>query len=982
MRTGPADRGISDAAAKAPSAQWRRPAVPDLPSGTVTLLFTDVQGSTRLLQQLGDRYADVLAEHRRLLREAADRAGGREVDTQGEAFLFVFPRARDAVAAAVRGQQALLEYAWPAGAAVHVRMGLHTGEPRRTGEGYVGLDVHRAARIAAAGHGGQILLSQTTRDLVDADLPAGAGVRDLGEHRLKDLERPERIFQLVHQGLPSDFPRLKTLDTLPNNLPRLPSLFIGREQELAAVQQFLAATPLLTLTGTGGAGKTRLAIQAAAVLLPQFSDGVWLVELAPVSDPALVPQAVASALGVQEGPGRGLLAAVVEYLRPRELLLIFDNCEHLLGASAQLADTILRSSPRVRILATSREGLGVAGEMTYRVPSLSLPEPERIPPADEMQRYEAIRLFVERARYGQPAFGLTAQNAAAVLQICQRLDGIPLAIELAAARIRAFSPDQLARRLDDRFHLLAGASRTALPRHQTLRATMDWSWDLLADPERALLRRLAVFNGGFMLEAAEAVCAGDGIEAGDVPGLLSRLVDKSLVVADEHGGDLRYRLLDTVRQYTRDRLLETAEADRIRSNHVAFFLALAEDAEPRLGGSAQVEWFARLGEEHDNLRAALEWAAASRDTEAALRIASALWWFWYVRGYFTEGLRWFEAALAADAPAALRCRALSRAAVLAWRLGDIGRGAALAQEAYALCTGVADKRGMALSLISLAAVHLGDPEAGEPLCAESLALFREAGDRWGMGLALVIWGVLTLNRGDYAGATRLFEERLALARTLGDRRSAGNTAYWLGRASLAVSDDASASALAEDGLAHARDFKDTGTESALLSILGRVALHARDFARARARSEESLALSQQIGERFATPLPLTTLGILAALDGDYDRACALLCESLVARRNLGDRAGMPESLEALASVALADGQGTRAAILLGAGQALRQSTGVGRPAAEQEAYDSAAGRARAALGEPAWNEAYEVGRRMSVGEVLAYALREATDTGT
>jgi len=433
--------------------------MPSLPTGTVTFLFTDIEGSTRLLQSLGDtRATDVFEEHRRLLRQAIATSGGQELQDQGDGFLFVFQRAHDALLAVVAAQRAITTHPWPDGAGLRVRMGLHTGEPVATPDGYVGVDVHRAARISAAGHGGQILLSQTTHDLIDRQLPEGVGFRDLGAYRLKDLQLPERIFQLLHPNLPADFPALKSLATLPNNLPIQLTSFIGRDRELAKVKRLVKTARLLTLTGVGGSGKTRLALQAAADLLDDFPDGAWLVELAPLADPGLVPQTAASVLKVTEQEDQPLLTTLIEHLRSKQTLLILDNCEHLLSAAAALVDALLRACPHLRVIATSREALGITGETTTPVPSLALPDLRQLPPLETLEQYEAVRLFIDRAMLVQQTFSLTPANAPAVAQLCHRLDGMPLAIELAVARVKVLPPEEIAARLSDRFRLLDARS--------------------------------------------------------------------------------------------------------------------------------------------------------------------------------------------------------------------------------------------------------------------------------------------------------------------------------------------------------------------------------------------------------------------------------------------------------------------------------------------------------------------------------------------
>jgi len=743
-----------------------------LPTGSVTFLCADIEGFTRLPQQLGDRYADVLTDHRRLLRTAIHNLGGREVNTQGDACFFAFPRARDALSAAVAALRAIHRYPRAAGSTLRVRMGLHTGEPLSAGADYTGLDVRRAARICAAGNGGQILLSQTVRDLVGDDVPKDVSLRDLGQHRLKDLALPQHLFQVVHPHLPSEFPPLRTLDVLPHNLPIQLTSFIGREREIAQVKGFLSTTRLFTLTGAGGAGKSRLAFQVAAEALEDFADGVWIVELASLADPALVPQAIASVLSVPEQPGRPLKDTLADALRHKALLLVLDNCEHLQPACALLVDVLLRRCPQLRILATSRAALGVPGETLWRIPSLSLPDHGRVPSLVDLQQYEAVRLFVERARAGQPTFALTPDSAPAVGEVCQRLDGIPLAIELAAARTRVLAVEQIAARLDDRFRLLTGGS-APLPRHQALLATMDWSYGLLAEQERILLRRLSVFAGGWTLEAAEAVCAGEGVEERDILDLLTQLVDKSLVVMETQRSEARYRLLETVRQYGRDRLQEVGEAASVRRRHQNWYLQLAERADTRVRGPEENVWLKRVEVEHDNLRAALELSKAEEDgAETELRLARALEWFWYLLGHWSEGRARLENAIARrkDASPSNLPKVLVGTARLAYRQGDLGRTKALCEQGLTLCRKLGDKSGTAQFLIWSAIVAIAEArhEEAAPLLEESLALCREIGDRWWAVEALAILGTLATLQGDYERASTFHTESLAVSRETGN----------------------------------------------------------------------------------------------------------------------------------------------------------------------------------------------------------------------
>jgi predicted ATPase/class 3 adenylate cyclase len=757
-----------------------------LPTGTVTFLFTDIEGSTALLQRLGDRrYAEVLAEHQRLLRDAFAEGNGQEIDTQGDAFLVAFPRARDAVATAVAAQQALVKHPWPDGASLRVRMGLHTGEPVSEAGGYVGLDLHRAARICSAGHGGQILLSRTVGDLSAAELPPGVSLRDLGTHRLKDLKEPTHLFQVVHPDLPSDFAPLRSLDVLPNNLPRQLTSFIGREKEMAEVKRLLLTAYLVTLTGFGGAGKTRLALQAAAEVVEDYPEGVWLAELAPIADPFLVPKTVASALNVREQPGRDMTETMIAVLRHKALLLVLDNCEHLVAACRDLAAALLRACPKVRILATSREGLGVPGETLWRVPSLSAPKDiSHLPATKELVLYDAVRLFADRAVATAPGFTVTSENAPAVAQVCQRLDGIPLAIELAAARVKVLAVEQIVARLDDRFRLLTGGSRTLLPRQQTLRATLDWSYGLLSDQEQTVLRRLSVFAEGWTLEAAEAVCAGDGVEASQVLDLLTQLVDKSLV-SMEARKEARYRLLETVRQYGLEKLRESGTEDNVLRHHRDFFLAFAEDTASHMIGPEAASYLRTLEGEHDNVRAAFTWCLRTGDIEAAARLAVALREFFQIRGHLKEGWEWLTDLLARDEELSptLRGQVKYSAVSLLFTMGDFRKAMVLGQETLALLRQLGDIRGIARCTNRVGSGHMamGDYTRAAECLEESMRLYRELGEEMLYADSLRQRGHVEARKGDYDRATAMLEDAIIRFRSVEGKmvpRMRSDTSAW------------------------------------------------------------------------------------------------------------------------------------------------------------------------------------------------------------
>jgi predicted ATPase/DNA-binding SARP family transcriptional activator len=567
----------------------------------------------------------------------------------------------------------------------------------------------------------------------------------------------------------------------PGNLPLQISSFVGREREVAEIKDLLSSTRLLTLTGPGGCGKTRLALAVASDLAGSFDDGAWWVGLASLSEPELVPQEVASALEVRETPGRSFVEALADHIRPRKMLLVLDNCEHLIEACAELVNALLGSCPDLHVLATSREALGVAGERAWLVPPLSLPDPHHPPPIQELTRYEAVRLFVERAKEVASGFAATEENAPVLVRLCRRLDGMPLALELAAARVRVLSVEQIDARLDDAIRFLTGGSRTSVPRQQALRAAMDWSHDLLGQDERALFRRLSVFAGGFTLAAAEEICAVGNIEKGEVLDLLTYLTDKSLVLVAEQDGETRYRMLETIRQYGREKLEESGEAEEVRRRHVALFLRLAEQAEPQLKGREQVAWLERLETEHDNLRAAMTWLLERGAVGTVVRFAWALWFFWYLRGHQGEGYRYTGEVLekSGDLTTDMLAKAICVRAIMSYGLDSFERTMRLFEESAALFRRVGNKSGLAIALggVGVGALPQGDMERATAALEEGLKLYREIGDKWGISETLGYLGMIPLNTGDYRKATRHFEEALEISREIGNRHSGYVSSY-------------------------------------------------------------------------------------------------------------------------------------------------------------------------------------------------------------
>lgn len=729
---------------------------------------------------------------------------------------------------------------------------------------------------------------------------------------------------------------------LMNNLPAQISSFIGREQELAEITLLLTTTRLLTLTGAGGVGKTRLALRVAAEAAPRYRDGVWLVDLAPLADATLVPKAVALALDVQEQPGRPLIDALTDRLRRRELLLVVDNCEHLVQACAELLDALMRSCPQLSVLATSREVLRVAGEHLFRVPSLQVPEPSLSASAELAGQAEAVQLLIDRARSVRPDFSLNNQNASAVVQVCRQLDGIPLALELAAARLSALSVEQLAARLDNRFKLLTSGSATALPRHRTLYGTLEWSHDLLSEPERVLLRRLSVFAGGWILEAAEAVCSGGDLQSDQILDLLSGLLAKSLVllVGDQPAERVRYRFLETVRQYGWEKLGEADEQSVFCQRHVDWCVALAEEAEPHLYRDEQVRWLDLLEREHGNLRVALAWSHNHLDGGAALgRLVKALFWFWYLRGYLTEGQPWLEPAVCAIESTGVRAGALLTLAWLAYGRGELEYGTNLSEQSLRCARASGDVRTevVALTSFSFTLRDRGDHARSEPLLTQSLALAREIGYRWGEAFSLYLLNQEAGHRGDLDAVAEYCALGLPIFRELGERL----------------------------GLAYT------------LKDLSRVAFERGEYQHASELEQESLVLSRELGNRRGICFALTGLARDARRRGEYRRAGELLGEALSIWNELGNRVHIGVTMTAIASLAAAQRQFASAARLFGAAEAALESVGAARSRGEMKVetgYDEAVVRVRTALGERAFAAEWAAGRSQAADDAIEAAL--------
>jgi predicted ATPase/class 3 adenylate cyclase len=911
-----------------------------LPTGTVSLLCTDIEASTRLLQALGDRYAEALAEHRRLLRTAFAEHRGCEVDTQGDAFFYAFSRAHDAVAGAVAAQRALAAHRWPEDLALRVRIGIHTGEPTTTGEGYVGIDVHRAARVMSAGHGGQVLLTQSTRDLLPEEPFEAVGLRDLGEHRLKDLTQPQRLYQLLIPGLDNDFPALKTLEARPTNLPIQPTALIGREQQVTEAVTLVRreGIRLVTLTGAGGTGKTRLALQVAAELIADFEDGVFFVDLAAITDPHLLIATVGQTLSVREQLGQSLSETLKDYLCDKHLLLVLDNFEQLVGAGPAVS-ALLAVAPNLKALVTSRAPLHLSGEHEYSVPPLSVPDLGESEPPSVLAGYEAVQLFLARAQAVKPEFELTSENSPAVAEICARLDGLPLAIELGAARVRILSPQALLGRLSERLALLTGGARDAPVRQRTLRDTIEWSYGLLSTSEQRLFARLSVFLGGGTVEAAEAVCGSAELEVFDA---VDSLVEKSLLRQEEGAaGEPRAFMLETIREYAFDRLERSGEGERLRDRHANYFVGLAEEAEPEILGADQGLWLERLEAERDNFRAALGWLLERSDAERALRLIGSLRRAWVARGYLSETRKWLEAAFeqSPTVPPQVEAKALYALGRVALVQGDYDQAVLWLEQSARVFRELGEAEGLVFSLADLGfiATAQGRHEDAERLAEQSLAEARAAGSERTIAAALHSLACAKLDAEEYGEARTLFAESLALRRRLGDKRNTANS----------------------------------------LCYLGSVALLEGDYDGATALLDESLTLGRELGNLLIVSAALANQSLVALAAGEPGSAAALCNESLALSRELGDKRTTVECLHALAGVAAVNAEPLRAALYSGAAESLHAAIKAPPSPAERMVGERFLPISRATADDQSFEAAWAEGRQMGYDAAVTFALENS-----
>jgi predicted ATPase/class 3 adenylate cyclase len=1005
---------------------------PRKPTGTVTLLFSDIEGSTQLLQRIGDKYSQALEEQRVIMRAAFQQFEGYEIDTAGDAFFVAFSRAQDGVAAAITAQRHLATHQWPEGETMRVRMAVHTGEPIVTATGYVGMDVHRAARLCSAGHGGQILLSETTRQLMAGNLPEGVTLRDLGEHRLKDLQQAEHLYQIIVPDLQSDFPALKTLDSRPNNLPAQITPLVGREHEIEALRQLLlkAEVRLVTLTGPGGIGKTSLSLQVAISLLEEFAHGVFFVGLAAIADAELVLPTIAQTLGIRENRSQPLRESVIGYLRDKHLLLVLDNFEQVVAAAPVVSD-LFAACPHLKILATSRIVLRLKGEREYSVEPLPAPDPRKAGHSkDSLSQYAAVELFIQRALAVKPDFEVNNDNAPAVAEICFRLEGLPLAIELAAARLKLFSPQALLARLGSRLQLLRGGPRDTPARHQTLRQAIAWSYDLLTPAEQTFFQWLSVFVGGCSLQAVEAMCnAGDGPALDALDGLTA-LIDKSLLRQEQTTeGEPRFVMFETIREFALERLQASDEMQKAtsqdwqatRRRHADFFLALAEKAEPELTGPKQALWLNILEREHDNLRAVFSWVEETGQADYGLRLGAAIWRFWIARGHLKEGRERLAALLAlpsAAKPARERAKVLNAVGTIMHELGDYITARQRLEESLEIWREFGDKKGMATVINNLGwiAAQLGELISASELSGESLALHAELGDKRGMAVAFNNLAAVAFVQSEFPRARSLQENSFNLRQEIGDERGLAFAMAMLGWFEVVQGNDEKAVALLESAREKLRQLGDNMMMGFTVWILAQMALDQGDFDRAarlimeegaamikdrdpqmlwllalvkqhdgdqqqaQELLEESLAKFRAWGYKWGIATTLYHIGRQSRLAGnDGERATACFHESMILNRDLGNKLGMAKVLIEFGGLALAKGDPDRSARLFAAAEALHQSIGAPMPVSERMRFEREKARVQALLEEETFATTWNAGKNMTAEQAVIYALQERSE---
>lgn len=956
-------RGVTGYPSKSTPAQ--KPSITNLPSGIVTFLFTDIEGSTKIAQAHPDQWEMMRERHHAILISAIEANNGYVFQVIGDAFCAAFHKTTDAFQASIKSQIDLHNETWGE-MPIKVRMGIHTGRAELQDEGqYQGYSVlSRVQRIMSAGHGGQTLISSATQELVRDELPKGISLQDLGEKRLKDMILSEHIYQLIIPNLPSEFPPIRAEEIVLHNLPTQLTSFIGRQKETADILNLISKHRLVTLAGTGGVGKTRLSIKVGKELLKEYSNGVWLLELASLQDPELLPQTTAVLFGISKQANLPFIDLLIKIIGSKTTLLIMDNCEHLLDACAHLADILLKHCPELKIIATSREPLEIMGEAVYLVPSLQLPDADHM--LDKLRGYESIHLFEERAQLARTDFSLTMKNASSVVHICQRLDGIPLAIELAAAKTGVLSTQQIADQLDQNFKLLTGGNRTALPHQQTIRASIDWSWNLLSEEERKFMRRLSVFAGGWTLEAAEAVCGSNAIE------LTSHLAAKSLITKTRGLGDeTRFRFHEMIGRYAHEKLVEAEEEVEIRNQHMAYFIDLAERANPELIRSNQLQWFNNLNDEFDNLRAVLKWAIKNNDKKAGMQLMVSSEAFWKSRGDPREIGEWLKQLLEGwNENNSLRAHALLFYGQVMGTQNNMAQAQEFYEQSLQLARALSNKDEEAFSLLAVSDIlaSRGNFKDGIPMKEQSLDLFRELGNKYGQATAMFNLGGFET---DLKKSISLLLESLKLYRELGDLANTAFVLVELAIRSIWLKEFSNPPNWLEEAHAIFQHLEINHGEANVMLGYGHLAYEQGNYQQARDYYEESILLFEKAG--FVQIWRYLDVAFSILLGGDPIQAFPIFKSCIKDFQNNQDRIGLICSLEGLAIISYKLEQFERAGILIGWVDTTRKN--VGRP--DHDRIDEVTTVCTTELGEKMFSKAYDAGSKMSMDEAVIFALDES-----
>lgn len=991
-----------------------------IPSGNVILLFTDIEGSTKLAQAHPEKLSSALEIHNEILKNAIESNNGHIFKIVGDAYCCAFENAGDAVKAAVEIQNNLAKEKWDE-AVITVRIGIHSGNAEWNGHDYYGyMTLARASRVMSVAYGEQILVSNDAYvklDLVNPVPGKEAGeisFRDLGERRLKDVIEPIRLYQVLSKDLREDFPPLKTLDARPNNLPVQLTSFIGREKEMKYAKELLMNSRLLTIAGTGGAGKTRFSLQMGADLVDDFANGVWLIELAELNDPFLLTQSFLDCFGIKEEQDKTPEQTLTDFLKHKEILIILDNCEHLIRACAVLAERLLLQCPRLKIITTSREALNCAGEQIYRIPALTLPHPRSKDTPDQLTQYESVRLFIERALAVNPEFKVTNENAPALAEVCSRLDGIPLAIELAAARTKVLSVEKIHKRLNDRFGLLKGGTRTALPRQQTLRALFDWSYELLTEKEKILWSRLSVFSCGLTLEAAEAICSDETIRKNCIIDLLTGLSEKSIIIFDE--SKERYRLLESIKQYGREKLKNKNE---IFSKHLDYFLELSQTAKPELKGSNVKLWLNIFEADHNNFLSAIEWGVENEEAEKGGMIADAFWKYWEISGQYSSGIRILEIILnkKGDLSETTRVKLLNKVGnlykfqgnyevagkffeeslsisqkmkdkigisasfinlgSLAFTQGDFEQAKKFFEESIAIKRDLGDKIGIAGSLNNLGGISFsqGEYKQAKEYYESSLAIRKEIGDKIGIAASLNNLGGLELYQGNYEQAKKLFEESLSIKKEVGDKKGIAYTLGYVGSVSNQQGDYEQTKKIYEESLSILKEIGDKQGIADFLNNLGNLASSQSNYEEARKFYEKSLNAFREIDARLGIASSLNNLGETLSFLGNCLGAKESLEESLTIFREIGDKHGIADSMNNLGKLSFYRGNYGMAVILFSVSEKIMESIGGVLDKVRQTGKDETLAKLHEHLSEEEFNKFWEEGKKLTLEEAVELALR-------